>query len=174
MVKLARLLFLIVAVVFFTTTVYQFNKALPIPIQVISKDLVKEEAVKSLKILGAPSSEIERVSKGVALAVKSRTNSRIDVALVVTTINDESRFNPNATSVKGYKSYMQTPVATRIFADVDILHGVRILEEKLNMTNNNLLAAMTLYKGGNNPVAKRQAMQTLDKYVWLKKKLLII
>jgi len=59
---------------------------------------------------------------------------------------------------------MQTPWASTKWPDVDILLGVRILEEKLRIANNNLPLALALYKGGDNRLAHRQAGETLRIY----------
>ena len=59
---------------------------------------------------------------------------------------------------------MQTPYASKKWADLDILHGARILEEKLRLSNNDLELALTLYKGGRNELAKKQAKETMVVY----------
>jgi hypothetical protein len=59
---------------------------------------------------------------------------------------------------------MQTPWASKKWADLDVLHGARILEEKLKLSNNDLELALTLYKGGRNEMAKRQARETMIVY----------
>ena len=91
-----------------------------------------------------------------------RTN--INPILLACLLQTESGFNPKAVSEKNYKGLMQTPTATFKWADVDILHGARILEEKLRLTRGDIVLALALYKGGNNPMAKRQANQVLALY----------
>ena len=45
-----------------------------------------------------------------------------------------------------------------------MLHGVRILQQKLKETNGDISKALALYKGGNNPVAKKQAKHVIEIY----------
>jgi soluble lytic murein transglycosylase-like protein len=59
---------------------------------------------------------------------------------------------------------MQTPWASIKWPDVDILLGVRILEDKMRITKNNLPRALALYKGGTSPLAHRHASETLKIY----------
>ena len=59
---------------------------------------------------------------------------------------------------------MQTPIATKQWQDVDILIGCKILEEKIGYAKGDIRLALALYKGGNNPMAKRQAEQVINLY----------
>lgn len=116
---------------------------------------------ENLKDLGAPKEKVEKIAKGVRLA-SDVTN--LQPELIVAVVKTESNFDNKAISKKKYKGLMQTPSASFDYVDVDILHGAYILKDKLRITNGDLLHALTLYKGGNNPQARRQAKETLDLY----------
>ena len=58
---------------------------------------------------------------------------------------------------------MQTPSAS-FFTDVDILYGARILKEKLRLTGGDLFEALTLYKGGDRLLARKEANRVLEIY----------
>lgn len=75
----------------------------------------------------------------------------------------ESRFNPNAVSKKGYHGVMQIPWKLP-YTEANILIGAKILNEKLRITKGDLLKALALYKGGNNPVAYTQAKVVYNLY----------
>jgi soluble lytic murein transglycosylase-like protein len=81
----------------------------------------------------------------------------------------ESDFNKKAVSPKNYKGLMQTPKATFEYPEVDTLYGVKILEDKLKSSNGNMLKALALYKGGDNPIARLYAKEVYVLY----KKLLV-
>jgi hypothetical protein len=59
---------------------------------------------------------------------------------------------------------MQTPKATFEYPEVDTLYGAKILQDKLKYANGDLLQALTLYKGGNNKLARKYAIETLKLY----------
>jgi len=117
----------------------------------------------SLLHRGAPKDQIETLSRAVTDACKV-SNREISPALIVSLMDTESGFNKDAVSSRGYRGLMQTPWASAKWPDVDILLGVRILEEKLRIANNNLPFALALYKGGDNRLAHRQAGKTLRIY----------
>ena len=132
-----------------------------IPIKSSERKGAKCLVEKNLRDLGAPGSQLVELSYAVKLASES---TNLNEELIVAIIKTESDFKRNAISSKNYKGLMQTPSATFIYVDVDVLHGARILKDKLKTTNGNLLQALTLYKGGNNPVARRYAFETLNLY----------
>jgi hypothetical protein len=117
-----------------------------------------------LKYLGAPEEKIQRLADAIKYA--SFVTS-IPEELIVALIKTESNFKAKAISSKKYKGLMQTPSATFIYFDVDILHGCRIFEDKLRIAKGNMLRALSLYKGGDNPVAMRYAKQTYNLYTHL-------
>jgi len=121
-------------------------------------DRVKQSLVK----LGAPLEKVEDL----AMAIKSASVSAqvSPILLVALMYTENESFDYRAVSEKGYKGLMQTPWASMRWADVDILLGARILEEKLELTGNDLLEALRLYKGGKNPTATRQAKRTMAVY----------
>jgi soluble lytic murein transglycosylase-like protein len=126
---------------------------------------------KKLKMYGAPKSKIIVLTHAVKVA--STTNlSGINHNWILAIIHTEDpEFKLNAQSPKGYKGLMGTPgnKTTGQYPDVDILHGVHILEEKLTETNGNMLNALTLYEGGNNPSARKHAIVICQDYQKLAK-----
>lgn len=91
-------------------------------------------------------------------------DTQLDPFLLCSIAQTESRFRLNARSPKNYKGILQTPFATMKWADVDILIGARILKDKLWIANGDLLKALQLYKGGNNPEALKEAKDVLRIY----------
>jgi hypothetical protein len=130
---------------------------LPKPIQALPSTQQYDEIHNSLRKLDAPEEHIYELGSAIRLA-SSRTgiNEKLLTALMYT----ESGFDRSAESKKGYKGLMQTPSATG-FIDVDVLHGAFILKDKLRISKGNVRKALTLYKGGNNKVARKQANQVL-------------
>jgi soluble lytic murein transglycosylase-like protein len=146
---------------------HNFGKVLPVPVYILNHDPVVSEAKMALYILNAPINKINELTSSVANVSKiTKLNPTLIVALMYT----ESEFKYNAVSNKGYKGLMQTPWATKEYADVDILYGCRILNEKLLIADGDMLFALALYKGGNNPEAKKYARQTMNLYMKIKDK----
>ena len=127
----------------------------------------KTELISQLLLeLGAPKNQVERLTEA-SIFVASTTE--IKEELLIALMKTESNFNikavgPNNWTGNNYKGLMQTPTATFIYADVDILHGARILQDKLRFAHGDLLLALAYYKGGDNPSAKQFARETLDLY----------
>lgn len=130
------------------------------PIQVQSKYEVSP-LQSLLRELKCPEKKVVEIASAIQLA---SNETGVNPYLLGVLLSTESTFNYRAKSYKGYVGLMQTPSATMKFPDVDILHGARILQEKLKLTDGNLLKALSLYKGGNNPVAKKQANECLSLY----------
>ena len=129
----------------------------PKPIIVVQEDPVKQV----LKALGCPITKLDDITQAVKVA---SSQTRINPYLISVLMCTESSFNEKAISDKHYKGIMQTPTATFKYYDVDILHGARILQEKLRISKGNLLEAVSLYKGGSNQLATCQARKTLVLY----------
>ena len=169
MKKLITTGFQIVALVFLIGIYNNFSMNLPVAVIIENKvehNRVIEQIIKDLRDLKAPERDIQNLANAIYMSHQSTgLNSKLIVALMKT----ESDFTitsigpVNRTNIR-YKGLMQTPTATLEFSDVDTLHGVRILEQKLKISNNDLRTALALYKGGNNPVAFRQADQVLRVY----------
>ena len=151
---------LIIGLLIFNITL-QLSNGMVIPVKKIVEQTGECSTTKYLRVVGAPEDKIQELSKGVKIA-SDVTSLREE--LIIAIIKTESNFEMKAISSKNYKGLMQTPSASFIYYDVDILHGARILEDKLKYSKGNLLQALTLYKGGNNPVARRYAMETLNLY----------
>jgi len=129
-----------------------------------SRDIVqpnlRDDVGRGLKILGCPESKILSIGHGITHAA-NRTG--LKGLLIASLIYTESNFRTDVISRKGYKGILQTPTATGIPL-IDICHGADILMEKLHLTKGNLFKALTLYKGGFNPEARKQARQVLLVY----------
>jgi hypothetical protein len=118
-----------------------------------------------LTLLGCPKSTLLSIRDGVKIA-SDRTG--IEGVLIVSLLYTESNFDHKAKSKKGYQGLMQTPTATGIPL-IDICHGADILKEKLHLAKGNIFKALTLYKGGNNHVARKQAQYVLLVYKTVKR-----
>jgi soluble lytic murein transglycosylase-like protein len=116
---------------------------------------------KTLKDLGAPDEQIESLTESIRFVAYT---TDVKEELIIALIKTESNFNLKARSSKNYQGLMQTPSATFVYADVDILHGTRILQDKLKFANGNLFLALCYYKGGDNPQARAYALETLNLY----------
>ena len=142
-----------------------FSIALPVAVKIEKENIILIEIKKDLMDLKAPYWKISDLSNAVYTA---HTSTGLNPKLITSLMYTESNFKTDAigpinrTKIR-YKGLMQTPTATW-FSDVDTLHGARILKEKLLITNNNLRLALALYKGGDNPVAKKQADYVLKVY----------
>ena len=158
-----RLFGLIVTIVLCVIGFQTFNSVLPIPVKFIT---YSSETEAGLKQLNAPTEMIPELTEAIDNAARATNTSPL---LLVALIHTESTFKIDAQSNKNYKGLMQTPWASKKWSDVDILIGARILREKLDMTKNDLIKALSLYKGGNNPVALKQAIHTMDIYKNLQK-----
>lgn len=143
-------------------TAHDFYSILPIPVYV-ENDPIRMKSAEILRAAGCPEKKIPVLSHAVSVASIS-TDGEISPALIVALVKTESTYKLDVVSSKGYKGLMQTPKATFEYADVDILYGVRILKDKIRIANGNLELALALYKGGNNPEAKKYAKVTLNLY----------
>ena len=157
-----RFLFLMIIIVFLYPFIISSERSFLLN-KAEKKDPLMEASRYSLLHRGAPKDQIETLSEAVTNACKV-ANRQISPALIVSLMDTESGFKKDAVSSEGYMGLMQTPWASTKWPDVDILLGVRILEEKLRIANNNLPLALALYKGGDNPLAHRHAGETLRIY----------
>jgi soluble lytic murein transglycosylase-like protein len=163
---LFEIILLIVGLSFLSYSTYNFSKVLPVPIVIEKKpDKVFIEARNALRVLNAPNNRFDDLAHAVTNASKM---TNLSPSLIVSLMYTESEFKYTAVSKKGYRGLMQTPWASH-YADVDILYGCKILKDKLYEANNDLLFALALYKGGNNPEAKKYAKETHKLYLKVKK-----
>lgn len=153
-----RSIILMASMVFLSISYNNFALSLPHPVM---KKQVNERASIALQRVNAPEKKIVELSIAVTNA---SAMTGIPPELLVALVKTESEFKYGATSGKGYKGLMQTPWATMKWADVDILYGAKILQEKLKYSNNDLKLALALYKGGNNEAAHKYADETLRIY----------
>jgi len=165
MKKAIILIIQIACVVFLITTYNGLINVMPIPIKLAKENPIVTEIKNDLNKLGAPQEKISELSKAVFTSHQATgLNSKLIVALMYTEsgFDKNAKGPPNRTNIR-YRGLMQTPF-TSGFADADILHGVRILEQKLKFTNYDLRNALALYKGGNNNIARQQADEVLRIY----------
>jgi soluble lytic murein transglycosylase-like protein len=120
----------------------------------------------ALTHLNAADDEIADLTSAITTASKSTS---LDPLLLVAVMYTESRFDHKAVSKKRYKGLMQTPWASMKYKDVDTLYGARILKDKLRVAGDDLHLALSLYKGGRNKTAERQATETLEVYQEIQK-----
>jgi soluble lytic murein transglycosylase-like protein len=166
MKKLATTIFQIVALLFLIGTYNNFSMNLPVAVKIEKENVVLNEIKQDLEQLNADRRKIPELANAVYIAHQS---TGLNPKLITALMKTESDFKPtaigpaNRTNIR-YKGLMQTPTATLQFSDVDVLHGARILKQKLDFSRNDLRMALALYKGGNNPVAYRQAAQVLKVY----------
>jgi hypothetical protein len=116
---------------------------------------------QSLVHLQCPRQKILRVSEGIEIAT---AKTGIGGVLLASLLFTESNFRSTVISNKGYRGIAQTPTATFIYPEVDILHGAMILKDKLKISNGNIVEALMLYKGGRNPEARKQAKEVMIVY----------
>jgi hypothetical protein len=150
--------------------IFNFHNVLPMPIELDPKK--KSDVYLALQILQCPTDKIDAISKAISNASQL---TDISPLLIATLLKTESNFNPKAISSANYKGLMQTPTATYEFADVDVLHGARILQQKLRMSRGDLRQALIYYKGGSTPqgiiIATGQADDVIQRLENLKIKL---
>lgn len=121
------------------------------------RDFLRE----SLEYLRCPRYKILQVKSGIESASNSTGISQLLLASLLYT---ESGFRYGPISNKGYIGIAQTPYASIKYPEVDIMHGAMILKDKLRYAKGNIFVALTLYKGGRNPVARKQARQVIQVY----------
>lgn len=164
-----RIIFCILSITLGSIGYHNYLMVLPTPVEPQKEDPVICDLKKTLVNLKLPITKIDKIATAVYYSHK-QTN--IDPKLIVALMKTESNFNEKAVGPKNrtkirYKGIMQTPTASW-YPEVDILHGAKILEEKLKIANNDLELALSLYKGGDNKVARKQAQQVLNLYNQLK------
>jgi soluble lytic murein transglycosylase-like protein len=151
----------------------QYHSNLPIPVKMkMTADKLTTanqefvQLTQALEYLKCPQSKIASIAEGI---LKGAKTIGVDPKLILALLFTESRFNLKAISSKGFQGLMQTPSASKEYADVDILYGCRILQEKMNSTRVNdgklnMRKALAMYKGGLNPMAYSYADETLALY----------
>ncbi len=177
---LTRLFIQCMCIYFVVVTYNSLNNSLPVPVlkkQEIKIEILKtkdqllsEQIEKDLNRLHAPKNKVPELVKAILVSHKQTgLNNKLITALMKTESNfDEQAVGPKNRTPVRYKGILQTPTASS-FSDVDTLHGVRILQQKLKETNGDLQKALALYKGGNNPVAHKQAKHVMNLYTQLLK-----
>jgi hypothetical protein len=120
--------------------------------------------IRHSRVCGNPKVSLREAS-AIAEAVNAAVeeNPDLDGFLILCLIKTESNYNRKAVSHKGYAGLMQTPGMSG-YIDLDVRWGVRILKEKLRLAKCDLVKAITLYKGGNNRLARRQAEEVMRRW----------
>jgi hypothetical protein len=160
-VSLAKYVALLVCVSVLWIQFHSFAELI-VPVQVPPAEQQVDRVKQSLLKVGAPPEKVDELATAIKGASASAQVSPILLVALMYTENES--FDYKAVSEKGYKGLMQTPWASMRWADVDTLLGAKILQEKLKLSRNNLLEALSLYKGGKNPTAARQAKRTIKVY----------
>lgn len=169
------LLALMVCVMYAQLT--EFHQGLIIPIKMEHMISLEEqqtaEVCEAFRIMWGHEASISIV-EGIKLGAKSIRAKVVDPILIAVLMDSESQGKMNAISSKGYKGLMQAPSATKI-AEVDIVHGCKILDDKLNWKkmnpNKDLRTALALYKGGLSGEAFGYADEVIHRYKSIKKQL---
>ena len=170
MTKNNKFAFLLLLMLFFyigTSTAEIQRNIVPVKLKMfkIKNDKHAEMISQTLEDLYCPADKIESLTESIIFVAYT---TDIKEELLIALIKTESNFNVKAvgpnTKSGNYKGLMQTPNATFVYSDVDILHGARILQDKLKFANGDLLLALSYYKGGNNPSARAYAQETLQLY----------
>ena len=179
---LTRMFIQVICIYLLVVTYNSLNNSLPVPVMIIkpvvkvaevtkTKDeLLCDQIEKDLITLEAPKDKIPELTKAILVSYKQTgLNCKLITALMKSESNfDEHAIGPRNRTPRKYKGILQTPTASS-FVDVDTLHGVRILQQKLQETKGDLQKALALYKGGNNPAAHKQARHVISLYVQLQK-----
>ena len=151
---------LIITVLITATTILNFNILSPIK---ITDDKIIIQ--KKLKHLGAS----EHKAKIYATAFKLAShNTSISPDVLIALMYTESAMNEKAKSIKNYRGLMQIPWSIP-YPDANIFIGAKILQEKLEITNGDLLKALYLYKGWGNNYQKGRGQ--VNQVVFITKKL---
>jgi soluble lytic murein transglycosylase-like protein len=155
-----------------------YHETLPIPMRIVVEkssteklmspaEIEQARVVKALTYLKCPEAKVKKITEGIIRGAKA---IGVKPELILAILFTESRFNMQAVSRKGYKGLMQTPWASKEYADVDILYGARILEEKMHYPQANrngrldIRTVLALYKGGLSSEAFKQADEVMRLY----------
>lgn len=146
-------------------SVNEFNRALPTPVQ-ISEDSKLTETKKALTLLGKDLKFAEPIYISAKIG-------NIDPVLWACNIQAESEFKINAKSPKGYKGLGQTPKAVMKtgYETADLVYAASVYKEKLSIAKGNPKLALTLYKGGNNSYAKKDAEKVYKLYAKIREQM---
>lgn len=145
----------LVASIIATTSIFSvvsdFQQSLPQPV-CIEEDTRLTEVRKALKLLG-------KDQKFATPLYQSAVASSIDPLLWTCNIQCESEFKITAKSNKGYKGLGQTPQAAMKtgYELADLTYAACVYQEKVKIAKGDTKLAWALYKGGNNPAAKKEA-----------------
>lgn len=169
--------FFLVIILLLTTQVYQLSTAksiayLPTKQHTIHQNDKRQKLIQAFDYINSnkkiTQQEKDKIIDALMLAEQ---HTQIDALLLLALAKRESNFSLTAKSHKGYKSIMQTKVASQRYYSVDILMGAEVLKEKLQQSNGNITIALSKYKGGaNKPQAVYQAKLVLKEYKQLKSK----
>jgi len=147
------------------SVVHDFQSALPQPV-VIEEDPRLSEVKQALKLLG-------KDLKFALPLYQSATIAGIDPLLWACNIQTESEFKITAVSKKGYKGLGQTPQAKMKtgYELADLTYAACVYQEKVRIAEGDKKLAWALYKGGDNPAAKKEAEKVFALYHKLKEQM---
>lgn len=155
----------VVAVTGIFSTVYDFQSSLPQPV-CIEEDHRLTEVKRALRLLG-------KDQKFAVPLYQSAVVSNIDPLLWTCNIQCESEFKIAAKSKKGYQGLGQTPkaVGRTGYELADLTYAACVYQEKVKIAKGDTKLAWALYKGGNNPAAKKEADKVFVLYRKLKEQM---
>lgn len=145
---------------------HDFHQAMPQPVQIAHEDPALTEVRQALRILGRD----EAFAPDIVVTAKAKN---INPLLWCANIECESEYKRTARSNKGYVGLGQTPQAVMRFGydTADLMLAACILDEKRRIAKGSMTKAMQLYKGGDNPAAKKEADKVFRLYTKLKKQI---
>jgi hypothetical protein len=148
------------------TVVNDFQTALPQPVEICIEDPRLTDVRKTLALLG-------RDAKYAKSIYSSAVAKGIDPVFWACNIECESEFKITAKSSKGYKGLGQTPKAAMKtgFEEADLTYAACIFDEKMKIAKGDSKRALALYKGGDNPAARKCADKVFTLYDKIKLKL---
>jgi len=138
-------------VAFFIPFAWSYQRVIPLNIRLPQDAIIQDMEMKLVK-----RGVVQNRARGLAIDVYNVCAMRgISPYLIIAIMEAESNYDLKAVSSAGYKSLMQTPTSSG-YADVDTLHGIRILQDKLGIVNGNLNQALIQYGGFKNIPKKGQ------------------
>jgi hypothetical protein len=152
---------LILSIYSLTLSYGHFMGSLPTPCPTAENPVLKN-IKENLVFLGAPKKTFEDEVKAIYAGF---ITTNMPHELITAIVHTESTHNPKAMGVVAYDGnryggLMGTDHPSG-YSDVDILKGIRKFYDKLKSTNGNVPTALALYKGGNNPLARKEAAEVM-------------
>lgn len=149
----------IIIIIIFAIVLKYYNITFPIDIN---------QDVKIIKFIAREFNIKECLATDI---VKISKLENVDPLFIAALIYTESSFNEKALSPKNYYGLMQINKNIE-YRDVNILYGIKIFKEKLNITKGDFEKAIILYKGYKNMYdrGKHEARKVLSYFYNVKNK----